>query len=781
MAVQGGGKIKIRTESDLWQMKPEDIIVINSAVRHQVLHEGDAVVLCSLSIPRSLISHSIDKELFLIWCNSAVDKSRDFTGLRQELKCLIKHCLEKKKTDLYYQGKLYQILYQLTEHYLVTNEDVRYQEQISRNEERIWQILSYIHENYNKDITLNELSDHLYLTNSYLSRFFKKVFGVNFGEYLNKIKLHHAARDLLYTTKNITRIAMDNGFSNMASFNKSFRSAYQMTPKEYKAVMHKQIQEEALFNDQEQKFLEEKLTSYVIAENTRNFSGKKPLVICDTDVREGHAYKRPWRKLINVGNIASLRDYRIRSELLRINSSLKFTYARVWNILCSDMLLGRYVSDDVRDYDFSYFDECIDFLLQNHLKPFLQMGYKKSAYNYVNIQRSHGVSIASAFSFASLDELLKVLHITLKHLLVRYGMEELNSWCFEVWHPSVCYSLPDMFCEGGNEVISKKIYWEIRKILPEGKIGGAEFAFLLESERLYKDLLFYKEDGISFDFITCVSFPYQVSREAGRLTRQWQSDQRFMKEELENLKRTLDQIGWGKLPIWVTEYSFTLEHRNPLNDTRFKGAYILKNMNDVAQLAEAAGYWLLSDVYSEGGDSNRLLYGGSGIVTKDGVNKPVYYALYFLSILKPLLVAQGENFLLTTDGNDTYSLICYNMKDLNYMSLLNNEDCSFEMDTESAFEDMLPLHLRVILDHVGQGKYRVKRLTVDERHGDVQEWVKSNDTGAGLKRSEIWHLCQTCMPEMKIYELWVREQEKLAIDVVIGANNFIYFEIERVH
>ena len=774
-----GGNVELRAGDDSWKMKPDDIIVINSGIRHQIISDSSDAILCRLLIPRSLIVHTMETELFLVLCNSVADPAIDYENIRGILKDIVKHCLVKNKPDLYYQGKFYQLLYALTEHYLITSEDVRYRERVSKNEERIQQILSYIQENYNKDITLNELADKLYLTNSHLSRFFKKTFNVNFMEYLNTIKLHHAVEDLLYTSKTITRIAMDNGFFNMATFNKMFKTTYQMTPKAYREAAAANSSDVLSEPDENHKQIAQRLKYYIDDEKNRENGDSMTKVSISVDTTHGSFHKKPWKKLINVGDMASLRDYRVRSELLRLNSSLKFTYARVWNVLSNDMLLGRYISDNVKDYDFSYLDECIDFLQQHHLKPFFQMGYKRARYqNYPDVR---GVSIASAFSFTSAGELLKVLHLMLRHLLIRYGQEEMNTWCFEIWYPTVCYYVPDFFYKDGKEILSKAIYKEIRKVLPEGKIGGAEFTFLLESDRIYEDLLSYKDAGINFDFITCVSFPYKVSKESGLLKRNWQANGSFMGAELACLKQVLKRVGWEDIPIWITEYSFTVYHRNLLNDTRFKGAYVLKNMSDISEVADAAGYWLLSDVYSEGNDTNRLLYGGSGIVTKDGINKPVYYALYFLTLMKPLLIGRGENYFATTDGYDAYSLLLFNTKELNHRAFMKTERDMTVEDLDSVFEDDVPVHLELILENATRGKYRLKRLKIDRHHGDVQEWTKYNATSTGLKRPEIWHLQQTCMPDIKIYDRWLRENEKLVIEEQLEANNFLYYEIEKVH
>ena len=66
-------------------------------------------------------------------------------------------------------------------------------------DERIRQINNYIRANYSQPISLKELADQLYLSNGYLSRFFKRNYGMSFAEYLTNVRLFHAVDDLLYT------------------------------------------------------------------------------------------------------------------------------------------------------------------------------------------------------------------------------------------------------------------------------------------------------------------------------------------------------------------------------------------------------------------------------------------------------------------------------------------------------------------------------------------------------------------------------------------------------
>lgn len=772
------GKVSVAVESDSWILEREDILVINSGMKHRIVPETESIACC-LMIPRRLISWQIENPLFLIWCNSAADRAARYDELRRILRDMVKHYMAKGREDLYVQGEFYQLLYILIEQYLITSEDRRYRERMTKNDERVLQILSYIHENYNRDITLNELAGQLYLTNAYLSRFFKKTLGVNFGEYLNNIKLHYAVEDLLYSSKSITRIAMDNGFSNMATFNKSFRQMYEMTPSAYKEAMNPQKRIQQQKREAQNRRLKRSLDKYFGGGDFAAVS--RGSLVENVDVKDRRPHKQPWHKLINVGQLALLKDYRIRSELLRINSSLKFTYVRFWNVLSDEMALGQYISDKLGDYNFTYLNDYIDFLLQNRLKPFFQMGYKQVRNHYGDVTDDGFTRVDKFFSFKTMDELLGVLRLMLKHLIIRYGREEVNTWCFEIWYPNIYYVLPDFCVEGGKERLSIEIFRVIRELLPEVNIGGAEFSLLMESDKIYDRLIRYQEAGVIPDFITCVSFPYKLSPGEHSIEKQWQVDDDFIVNEIRNLRSILDHVGWEQLPIWLTEYSFTVLHRNPLNDTRFKGAYILKNVADIAELVDAAGYWLLSDIYSEGGDSNRLLYGGSGLVTKDGIYKPAYFALYFLSLMKPFLVKKGRNFLLTSDKNDSYALVIYNMKSLNHRAFMKAEASMTVEDMALIFEDEAPVQLEIHLDQTPRGIYRLKRLKIDAGHGDIQAWAGKNYLIPTLKRSEVWHLQQTCMPDIEIRERPVHEGEALIINELVEANNFLIYEIEMLH
>lgn len=95
-------------------------------------------------------------------------------------------------------------------------------------------ILSYIEENYQKQITIEEIAGRCFYSKSYFMRFFKETMGVPFVEYLNNYRLDTAAKRLLSSGENILNIASECGFENLSYFNRRFKKRFGMTPGEYR-------------------------------------------------------------------------------------------------------------------------------------------------------------------------------------------------------------------------------------------------------------------------------------------------------------------------------------------------------------------------------------------------------------------------------------------------------------------------------------------------------------------------------------------------------------------
>lgn len=96
--------------------------------------------------------------------------------------------------------------------------------------QRIGTMIRLIENSYMLPLTLRDISANLNLNYSYVSRYFKKITGNNFKEYLDYIRVCEAERRMLRRTEFIYEIAESCGFANVQTFNRIYRRIRGCTP-----------------------------------------------------------------------------------------------------------------------------------------------------------------------------------------------------------------------------------------------------------------------------------------------------------------------------------------------------------------------------------------------------------------------------------------------------------------------------------------------------------------------------------------------------------------------
>ncbi|MTI58936.1 MAG: response regulator [Firmicutes bacterium] len=93
-------------------------------------------------------------------------------------------------------------------------------------------VKNYIKENYNEDISLSEMAKYTSFSRYYLSRLFKEVEGINFKDYIIKVRMEKAKK-LLKSGKKIKDIADLIGYSNPNYFSSAFKKYTGVSPTKY--------------------------------------------------------------------------------------------------------------------------------------------------------------------------------------------------------------------------------------------------------------------------------------------------------------------------------------------------------------------------------------------------------------------------------------------------------------------------------------------------------------------------------------------------------------------
>ncbi|UOQ47036.1 AraC family transcriptional regulator [Gracilibacillus caseinilyticus] len=94
-------------------------------------------------------------------------------------------------------------------------------------------IVTYIEEHYMEDISLESCAEYVNATSYTISKAFKKVHGVNFIDYLTKLRLDKAKELLLQTNMKINEIAEEVGYRH-SYFNRIFKKHVGLPPSQYR-------------------------------------------------------------------------------------------------------------------------------------------------------------------------------------------------------------------------------------------------------------------------------------------------------------------------------------------------------------------------------------------------------------------------------------------------------------------------------------------------------------------------------------------------------------------
>jgi len=100
----------------------------------------------------------------------------------------------------------------------------------------LFKTINYIKNNYNTKITLDEVSEHVYLSKSYLSKIFKEEMKCTLTAYINDIRIEKSKKLLTGSSLSLADIAYSVGFEDQSYYTKVFKKSTGMSPGKYRNI-----------------------------------------------------------------------------------------------------------------------------------------------------------------------------------------------------------------------------------------------------------------------------------------------------------------------------------------------------------------------------------------------------------------------------------------------------------------------------------------------------------------------------------------------------------------
>ena len=98
----------------------------------------------------------------------------------------------------------------------------------------IQEAITFIEQNYQRDLTVEEIADVCKLNRSYFSKLFKENMGCPPQEFLIHYRMTKAADALIIGDESVGDIGVSVGYPNLLHFSRAFKGVYGMSPREYR-------------------------------------------------------------------------------------------------------------------------------------------------------------------------------------------------------------------------------------------------------------------------------------------------------------------------------------------------------------------------------------------------------------------------------------------------------------------------------------------------------------------------------------------------------------------
>ena len=359
--------------------------------------------------------------------------------------------------------------------------------------------------------------------------------------------------------------------------------------------------------------------------------------------KKGRAYPHYWEKCVGSCHAATLLREDVRHQIRKAHEEIGFEYIRFHGLLDDDMsvVIQQMMPFDKPQISFFNIDCIFDFLLETGMKPFIELGFMPEALASGKTTCFHYKgNVTMPADDAAWQDLMKQL---VQHLLDRYGLEEVQSWFFEVWNePNLRF-----FFDGTMEDyfhLYELTARAIKETEPSLRVGGPATSNNMWIPELKN---FCEENHVPLDFISTHHYPSDdpLSRAGmnGPGTKGSGMDEETIKKMLElgpeKVKEIMAQMLWGEnknprdilsrltkkakdeageLPLYYTEWN--VGHY----DTSYAAAGVTQVFAYNEGLVEGYSYWCISDIFEEKGLHGLPFNNEFGLVNVYGIRKPSY-------------------------------------------------------------------------------------------------------------------------------------------------------------
>ena len=474
-----------------------------------------------------------------------------------------------------------------------------------------------------------------------------------------------------------------------------------------------------------------------------------------------------WRRCVGTGrmNLSLRQGY---GEALAVaQRDIGFELVRGHGMFSDDMGIYREFEWEGRTqvrHAFLYLDQVIDAYLAVGLRPFLELGFMPSA--LASGDQTVFWWRGNVTPPRSYPEWQRLVTATLRHLIDRYGAQEVLTWPIEVWNePNL-----SIFWQGADQDEYLRLYEATARAVKDVdaafQVGGP--ALSPGADEWWAPFAEYvAARDVPVDFVSRHAYSSGPAQHVPFGTYQDLAAPQVLLDQFGAAREHLRGTALADLPVHITEFNSSYRPDNPVHDTAYNAAYLAPVLAGGGETVDSFAYWTLSDVFEEEGVPTSIFHGGFGLLAHRQIKKPTFHLYAFMARLGPQVLSRGLDHLVTRHDDGRVTVLAWNPVD------------GGEERHELRLSVPVPDGVSGAGGQGGPGAASVLRRSVDEESGNA--WTAWREMGRPAdptpRQLDVLHACSE--PSVRHHDVPVVDG-RADLDLTLGRHEVTVVEVTPV-
>ncbi|MGA7108661.1 MAG: glycosyl hydrolase family 39 [Terracidiphilus sp.] len=377
-----------------------------------------------------------------------------------------------------------------------------------------------------------------------------------------------------------------------------------------------------------------------------------------------HPFPHFWDQMFGSGRAILALRANYLDDLKEVHDDIGMRYVRFHAIFHDDV--GVYDEDRNGDpvFNFTYVDQIYDGLLARGVRPFVELSFMP--YKLASKPAIHPFwykqNVAPPKDYAKWDALI---HAFARHLVDRYGIDEVSQWYFEVWNePNI-----DFWAGDPKQSTYFELYDHTARALkavnPRLRLGGPATA---AAHWIPAFLAHVNSEHVPIDFVSTHGYADDTVQDLFGTSEDIPMRDRVCRA-VKMVHAQIAASAQPSLPLLWTEWNVPSYGQLDARDNWYVGPALAHDIRQCDGQVNLMSWWTFDDVFEEGGVKKEPFDGGFGLIAPDRIRKPSFYDFALLHELGDERVENpADDVLVTRKSDGSLVVAAWNLVDMDKLS-----------------------------------------------------------------------------------------------------------------